>query len=274
MYAKTLAQELGLEEKKDADEAEESVTERADQASKNKRSFLFTAVLKLLFCILFTVGTVYQHPDLANDSVCRKCEEDSFWESWSCTDDIVVLEQCMKSYKFGPMIGGAIVFCLSIIIETFWVNYILYFKPTTGNHIMCGVYAIGSLVIMVAAILELEMDEYYDNNIAFQNFKAVWIVGGILCLISQLYWAWILKSKNLLVMVAYIPAIAATLLWIIAGEFNDNTTLPADLMISSSVLYIFHALFWFGAVYGTVSSQSKLKSQAQAQLEEGLKVMK
>ena len=146
----------------------------------------------------------------------------------------------------------------------------------------------GSLVIMVAAILEIEMDnilEYYDNEKFFE--AGFWIFGGILCLISQLYWAWVLKSKNLLVLLAYIPAIVASVLWIIArGFFGTDylytkqlglfTTLQADLMFWASVLYIIHALFWFCAVYGTVSSPSKLKSQAQAeaQLEEGLRVMK
>lgn len=74
MYARTLAQELGLEdEKKAADKAEE---EKAEHASKNKRSVLFTAVLKLLFSILFTVGTFYQHR--GDVDMCYECEDTWF----------------------------------------------------------------------------------------------------------------------------------------------------------------------------------------------------
>lgn len=183
----------------------------------------------------------------------------------SCTDDIDIMYEieCMKSYKFGPLIGGAIVFCLSIIIETFWVNYTLYFKPNKVNHIMCGIYAIGSLVIMVAAILELEMD---ISRGYYAEAPWLWIFGGILCLISQLHWTWILKSKNLSVTLAYIFAIVATVLWIIVGidyvstEPEDDSGLYTELMmLTASVLYIIHALIWFCAVYGTVSSQSKLE---------------
>ena len=253
--------------------------ERGDQASKNKCSILFTTILKLFFSILFTCGTVYQHPDLADKlySMCYKCD------GWGCSrpDEI---QECIKDYRFGFLIGGAIVLFLSIFIETFWVDYNLYFKPTTVNHIMCGVYAMGSLVIMVAAILEIEMDKirgYYDNA-DFRNLEAgLWIFGGIVCFGSQIYWAWVMKSCNLLVMLAYIPAIVASILWMIArgvlgidSVFNryvlgndevldliivdskaaDYVQLQADLMISASVLYIFHALFWFGAVYETAKS--------------------
>ena len=266
--------------------------ERADQASKNKRSILFTTILKLFFSILFTVGTAYQHSNEERNSVCYKCDDD-FYGVRVCTSKNEYVE-CMKPYKFGPMIAGAIVFFLSIIIETFWVNYKLFLEKNLIKNVMCGVYAMGSLVIIVAAILEVDMDnhlEYNDND--DENILAawswLWIVGGILCVISQLYWAWVLKSKNVKVLLAYIPAIVASVLWIIARGFlrtdylfthqsddDDDIQLQFDLMIAASALYIFHALLWFCAVNGTVSSPSKLKSQAQAQaqLEEGLKVMK
>ncbi|GFH56926.1 predicted protein [Chaetoceros tenuissimus] len=209
--------------------------------------------------------------------MCYKCDE------WRCSGNDEI-QECIKDYRFGFLIGGAIVFFLSIIIETFWVDYTLYFKPTTVNHILCGVYSVGSLVIMVAAILEIEMDKirgYYDY-MDFRNLEAgLWIFGGIVCAISQLYWAWELKSKNFLVMLAYIPAIVASILWMIArgvlgidsvferyvfgndGELDliivdskatDYVQLQADLMISASVLYIIHGLFWFGAVYETAKS--------------------
>lgn len=258
--------------------------ERGDQASKNKCSILFTTILKLFFSILFTCGTVYQHPDLADKlySMCYECDDDL-----GCSHPNEVGE-CIKDYRFGFLIGGAIVLFLSIIIETFWVDYTLYVKPTTVNHIMCGVYAMGSLVIMVAAILEIEMDKirgyYYDDDMYFsyRDLEAgLWIFGGIVCFGSQIYWAWVLKSCNLLVTLAYIPAIVASVLWMIArgilgidyvferavfgndevldlilvdSKAADYIQLQADLMISASVLYIFHALFWFGAVYETAKS--------------------
>merc|ERR1712137_950162 len=145
---------------------------------------------------------------------------------------------------------------------------------------MCGVYAMGSLVIMVAAILEIEMDKirgYYDY-MDFRNLEAgLWIFGGIVCFGSQIYWAWVLKSCNLLVTLAYIPAIVASILWMIArgilgidyvqeryvfgndviivdSKAADYLQLQADLMISASVLYMLHGLFWFGAVYETAKS--------------------
>ena len=46
----------------------------------------------------------------------------------------------------------------------------------TSQIIMCGVYSIGSLVIMVVAVLEIEMDKirgYYDNQ-DFRNLEAVY----------------------------------------------------------------------------------------------------
>lgn len=198
--------------------------------------------------------------------MCRKCDE------WRCfTDDEI--EECKKDYKFGFMIGGAILFFLSIIIETFWVNYILYLKANLMKNVMCGVYTIGTIIIMVAAIMEIELDKirgYYDKT-DFRNMEpGLWITGGIICFISQIYWAWILKSSNLLVMLTYIPAIVGSILWMIARgvlgiddviersvkvySTTDYEMLQADLMISASVLYIFHALFWFGAIYGSASS--------------------
>ena len=93
--------------------------ERADQASKNKCSILFTTILKLFFSILFTVGTVYQHPDHQEEysSICYKCDVE-IWTgaAWKCTSDSNEVLECMKAYKFGPMIAGAIVFFLSIAL--------------------------------------------------------------------------------------------------------------------------------------------------------------
>ena len=126
---------------------------------------------------------------------------------------------------------------------------------------------------MVAAIMEIELNKirnYYDET-DFRNMEpGLWITGGIICFISQIYWALILKSGNMLAMLAYIPAIVASVLWMIARGvlgiddviersiivygIEDYEQLQADLMISASILYIFHALFWFGAVYGTASS--------------------
>ena len=61
---------------------------------------------------------------------------------------------------FGSLIGGSFVFFLSIIIETFGVNYALYFKPNLVKNIICGVYALKSFIIMVASIMELELNKY------------------------------------------------------------------------------------------------------------------
>lgn len=41
---------------------------------------------------------------------------------------------------------------------------------------------------------------------------------------------------------------------LIVSEAENYVQLQADLMISASVLYMLHGLFWFGAVYETAKS--------------------
>ena len=84
----------------------------------------------------------------------------------------------MKNYRYGFFVGGAIVFFVAIILEVICVFYKLYKQPTRIHHIMFGVYALGSILLWIAAVMEIEL-----AHVA----PALWIVGGVVVMIGQMY---------------------------------------------------------------------------------------
>ena len=170
-------------------------------AKKAKFSAVVTSLLKLFYSILFTIGSVFQHSGQEDrlSTICHRCNQ------WSCTDEDEILD-CMKNYRYGFLVGGAIVFLLgTIILEVIWVYYKIYIKqPQRIHHIMSGVYALGIVLLWIAAVMEIELADVHTNIAA-----ALWIVGGLVTMIAQIYFC-----KTLSMWFAYIPPIIASLLFV------------------------------------------------------------
>ena len=238
-------------------------------AKKAKVSAVITSLLKLFYSILFTTGSVFQHSGQEDrlSTICQRCDK------WTCNDEDEILD-CMKNYRYGFLVGGAIVFLGTIILEVIWVYYKIYIKqPQRIHHIMSGVYALGIILLWIAAVMEIELADMH-TNVA----PALWIVGGLVTMIAQIYFC-----KTLSMWFAYTPPIIASLLFVIAKgilginyirnglsvtkvyEYDDfirykaarytaqeYSDLQAKLMISGSVFYIIHALLYFNAVSGKI----------------------
>lgn len=166
----------------------------------SKSQILAASITKLLFGVLFLVGSIYTHTDFL-----LKLGE-------MCNGSVY----CVFDFMNGFLLAGVGFFFISIIID----------GTIAARQGACGLImnAFGSILLFATIAAELE-----GGRMGILNLRdvpnllgGVWAAGGILISIGHASLAWTQKFQGCSIVISYILALVGSILLALAGIMRTD----------------------------------------------------
>ena len=167
--------------------------------NRRKLQVLAVSFAKLLFGILFLIGSIYTHTDLL-----LKLGE-------VCDGSI----SCVVDFMSGFLLAGAGFFLVSVIIE----------GVITGYEGIYGLFlnSIGSMLLFGAISAELEAGRWGINAQKIPNLiGGLWTTAGFCIMIGQVSLAWSQKFQGVWITVSYVISFIGSIFLTAAGAMRTD----------------------------------------------------